>query len=377
MYLHILYNDKKFNEATIRLFESAAPGENRYVVFGAKNNAIPEGTEKIETVEDFEGILASECNWVGIFFHPLTFDYRTWLNRIPRNIPIVWYRYGHEAYGLHPKLKKTLYLPETKNVIKKLYSHHFIKQAIKGALDELSGRFNYFKRVDFFVGPEREEFNLFRSAGLFSPSAEWICGRIFFLEDLLDWTSNEIKTPGQDIRVGHSANPSGNHIDAFRWLSRFDLTGRKVIVPLSYGDVAYAKIVMKKGAEILGDYFEPITNFLPLHEYTMLMDRCGFAVMNHLRQQGGGNITYDLWRGAKIYMNKTTSYEYRKNIGFSVELITDQSQEQFFSKKGKEQILNDRKILLSIGSRGAVIETAQNVLANCRRFCERKSAKKS
>ena len=85
--------------------------------------------------------------------------------------------------------------------------------------------------------------------------------------------------------------------------------------------------MLKVGASILNKNFRPITEFLPLEEYNLLLKSCNVAIMNHYRQQGMGNVIFLLWMGTKLFLNcKNSIYHFlkRKNIiVYSVDDLTD------------------------------------------------------
>jgi hypothetical protein len=365
MWLHVIYNDRKFTRSVISLFDEAAPAQNIYTVVGDGVVDAPDGTVAVRNATDFIRIVKSRDRWDGVIFNPLAPQCWPWLNEIPRASPVVWYRYGQEAYGSHPRLRRRLYLPETRRAISSRRRLVFAREWIRGIGERLSRRFCPLQRVDFLVGPEVEEWELYRSVGLLSSTAEWAFGCVGSLENVVDCTARDVPCLGPDIRVGHSANPTGNHIDAFRWLSRMDLRGRNVVVPLSYGDDQYRAVVLQKGRQILGDRFMPVMQFMSLGDYNALMNRCGFALMNHLRQQGVGNIMADLWRGGRVFMNSTTGFRAFCRMGLSVELIRDQTEVTFFKPKPVDRILEDRKVLQAYFGRAAVIDATRVLLRRC------------
>lgn len=367
MWLHVQNNERKFFAGIAALFEAVAPGENTYVVSERAGGPVPDGATLIEDADAFESLLASRDDWDGIIFNPLAPHCWPWLKHVPAPIPVVWYRWGYEAYETSPYLKRHCgYMPETQRFVYSLKKTYAARESLKGLRDFAIGRFKPLRRVDVFVGPEEEEYDLYRKAGLLSDRAIWKFGAITAVEDIC--RGSNFDTLGVDIKVGNSSNPANNHVEAFRWLSKFDLTGRKVIVPLSYGSDLFLDTVLKKGEEILGAQFEPIVDFLPLEEYNRKVNRCGFVVMNHLRQQGGGNITADLWRGSNVYMNDTTYYKTRTAWGLSVGLISTAREAEFFTPKAPAQIGRDRTILQKKLGRSAVYERTREILGYCRQL---------
>lgn len=110
------------------------------------------------------------------------------------------------------------------------------------------------------------------------------------------------KMEGPNILVGNSATPTNNHLDAFELLANQDLRGRKIIVPLSYGDNDYRREIVKQGNRLFGESFVPLLEFLPLHVYYETISACGVVLMNHVRQQAMGNILAALYKGARVIL---------------------------------------------------------------------------
>ena len=110
---------------------------------------------------------------------------------------------------------------------------------------------------------------------------------------------------GENYLLGNSADPSNNHLDALVTLrERVNLVGsQKIIVPLSYGNPAYARVIIRKGRELFGDAFEPLTEFLPVEQYQLRLASCRHVILNHLRQQAVGNLVLALANGSNVYMN--------------------------------------------------------------------------
>ncbi|WP_243708104.1 TDP-N-acetylfucosamine:lipid II N-acetylfucosaminyltransferase [Luteimonas arsenica] len=120
------------------------------------------------------------------------------------------------------------------------------------------------------------------------------------------WANRNVQcAQGRNILVGNSAAATNNHAEAFAQL--FACSGtqdRRIVVPLSYGgNPAYVDQVLKIGREYFGERFVPLLEFQPKEEYFATLSSCGFVFMNHVRQQGLGNIVALLCMGAKVYLN--------------------------------------------------------------------------
>jgi len=364
MWLHIQNNDKKFIIGIKELYESIAPGENTYAIIDRLGDEIPAGSILVENTKDFKSLLESRTDWTGIIFNPLDPKCWKWLKHIPEYIPVVWYRWGYEAYKTHSYLRKNyLYLPETKRIVYQMNHSSSAIEWLRGIWNMARGRYKPLQRVDVLVGPEREEYDLYRDVGLLTEKTVWKFGMTATLDSFCEGLDES--SPGKDIKVGNSADPTNNHLEAFRLLSKFDLTGRKVITPLSYGSHRYRDIVLRQGEKILGEHFEPLIDFMPLKKYNNVLIRCGFIVMNHLRQQAGANIMADLWRGGKVYMNETTAYKSSKSWGLSVDLISEQSEKTFFTPKSTERIDKDRSILQDKIGRMSIHDKTHELLEYC------------
>lgn len=129
---------------------------------------------------------------------------------------------------------------------------------------------------------------------------------------------------GPDLLVGNSATPSNNHMELFQLLKSLDLEGRRLIVPLSYGDIQYADHVVALGQRMFGSRFVPLRDFLSADAFAEKIATCGFVFMNHVRQQATGNVTLSLFKGAKVFLRPANllSHFYRR-LGAVIEDIPE------------------------------------------------------
>jgi len=123
---------------------------------------------------------------------------------------------------------------------------------------------------------------------------------------------------GPDILLGNSATASNNHADALALLEG-RLDGGRLLAPLSYGDAAYGDRVAALGSRQFGDRFDAMRQWLSLAEYNRRIQRCGFVVMNHRRQQAIGNIGAALYKGATVYLRpENPLYDFYTGLGVTV-----------------------------------------------------------
>jgi len=122
-----------------------------------------------------------------------------------------------------------------------------------------------------------------------------------------------------NIQLGNSADPTNNHIEIFQNLTKCKDVNIQIFTPLSYGNEAYAKMVILKGKEHFGEKFIPLTEFMPLEKYLEFLSDIDIAIFAHKRQQAMGNIITLLGLGKKVYMRSDiTPWELFKNIDVKV-----------------------------------------------------------
>lgn len=126
------------------------------------------------------------------------------------------------------------------------------------------------------------------------------------ISDLLELREDVSKT----VLLGNSASLTNEHFEAIDKLAL--ISGRfRVLCPLSYGDMEYAKKVSDYGVRKLGERFIPVMEFMTPDKYCSLLSQVDVAVMNHKRQQAFGNIYILLSMGKKIYIrSEISTYEW-------------------------------------------------------------------
>lgn len=123
-----------------------------------------------------------------------------------------------------------------------------------------------------------------------------------------------------NILLGNSADPSNNHIEALKLLSKFSKERINIYVPLSYGGTSeYIETVIECGRYYFGNQFIPLLDVLSYEKYLEFLDSIAIMINNHDRQQALGNIGYLLSTGAKIFIkSRATSFSELKDSGFVI-----------------------------------------------------------
>lgn len=128
-----------------------------------------------------------------------------------------------------------------------------------------------------------------------------------------------IKPGGTNILLGNSASVTNNHLDAIDMLKGVDLGGRKIFIPLSYGNEIYASIVSEYAQKHLHEKVYPIMDFMPFDQYSDLLSSCNVLVLNHYRQQALGNVVHAFMSGMRVCLSsKSALYNYLLDLGFSI-----------------------------------------------------------
>lgn len=138
-------------------------------------------------------------------------------------------------------------------------------------------------------------------------------GKYFSKEDRIDFERKLLTERKQEkkneinIIVGNSAIRSNNHFECIDKIALYKDKNIKVYFPLSYGDFAYARQVMKYAIESLGNKCVFLQEFMDIDDYTSLLSKMDVAIFACNRQQAMGNISSLVHMGAKVYMKKNTS----------------------------------------------------------------------
>jgi len=148
-----------------------------------------------------------------------------------------------------------------------------------------------------------------------------------------------------NILVGNSATVENNHIWIFRKLKELKIEKPfRVYVPLSYGDLRYAKHVMLEGKELLGDSFCPITDFMPYDKYIKFLSTIDIALFAHDRQQAMGNTIALLGMGKKVFMKRGTSqWKLFDKLGikvFDIENLTNNDVKKEYLKLNVDKVVS-------------------------------------
>jgi dTDP-N-acetylfucosamine:lipid II N-acetylfucosaminyltransferase len=314
-FLHLI-QDEKFPDSAYEFFEAVAPGQSTYMLAGTSEPIKHLKKIQPERVPKYAfwnpNFIRSLEQYDVIILHSLYGFSLEVLARVNSRVPVVWIGMGYDYYDLLISSPSDFLKPET------LASHNpktsRLKKNPKRMLRGVFHRLAYpnarrkrelIKKIDLFAPVLESEYKILKNAlgeDSFPKYVRWNYGKI---ADLVDGKLGHKGITGKNILIGNSASPNNNHLDVFKTLAEAGIPDdSNIIVPLSYGDPIYREKVIAVGYRLFGEQFQPVTKFMELEEYIRLLSSCSSVVMNHLRQQGAGNLFITQYLGAKIYLDK-------------------------------------------------------------------------
>jgi dTDP-N-acetylfucosamine:lipid II N-acetylfucosaminyltransferase len=387
MLLHLI-PDEKFIDVTREQFDAVAPNRNLFLAYKklpetpctyAQVNTYAEVTSQMlvlpqdpdaifqvaKTSENLEAVLVHSLNAVSSRAVVL-------IRREFPKIPIVWLSWGHDVYEAVPSLQRRLYSPATLKHLKRRWPAHSLLWHARLLLESSLNRLGLWCKPDYVFYRDAIKAITF-CAPVFPTEERLIRKHCGFEGQFLRFTygfhdQDDAVVPmgdRQNILVGNSATATCNHVDAFKILRNLRLGDRKVIVPLSYGDANYRELVARTGKNLLGDSFMPIFDFLPLARYSALIRTCGTLILNHRRQQAGGNILMGLWNGAKIYLTEENpAYSHLRSLGAHLFSFDRELNQMSIQQPLADSVVErNRSVVRQYYGREAVIRRGEKLVA--------------
>lgn len=372
--------DEKFLNDTIDMFEDINELNNRYImiVFGEDKPFEYITSDKVEKIDisEINKIITNPNLCDVIVIHNLSSLPCELIKEINKKIKVVWFSWGFDTYSnkfpQFPLIKlKNRIKPKTINLRYRIRLLHDSSRRITKELykNKLKGR-NYFKeaiqRIDYYSGVFPEEYDLIKKNSFFhakqvyfnyAPSGQ------YNIEDI----KTNIHPSANNIQVGQSSSSLANHRNTFWIIRNLNLHNRKIIVPLSYnGDSLYKSTVTKMGYKLFGNNFQPLTTFLPKLKYQAIIKTISIAIFNLEQQSAVGNIIYNLWNGAKVFVPESSlNYKHFSNLGFHIFSIEkDLNQKEIDTPLSEKNIIMNRKLVIQHYSYEAIKNRTKNSFLN-------------
>ncbi len=369
MILHIVPDDK-FIDMAYNMFEKASPNNNEFMVVTKQENFKYIKTTPITRISPLKFLTKSFAKRLSkyefVVIHWLEDQTKQLILNAPREVKFIWIGWGGDYYRY---INKKLYLPLTQTLVNDTFTPQVktsIKQKIKTRikklffLKEVLDTEKIIARINFFAPVLQEDYDLLCNEFIdFSPKyIDWNYGT---LED--DLVPEKLQIDGKNILLGNSATAENNHLDTFKILRHINISDRKIICPLSYGDMNYSEKIIRHGIELFGNNFEALTDFIPINEYNKIINSCSIVIMNHLRQQAVGNIVIMLYFGAKVFLNKENPvYEFFKKNGaiiFNMEELTDKNINIELTEQEKHI---NKEVLKKYWARDVILEKTKKLI---------------
>lgn len=372
--------DDKFIDATIKMFDSICNVQNEYYLVSRNKvdfRYIKSSKVKIISFLDFEEKCIKSNLSKVVILHSFSCLSNEMIYLINSQIKVVWFSWGYDIYSNQWPEYKLIDIPnrvkgkKIQNDSLFFYIIEKIKLVTRRLLCNAAYERKIFEnainRVDYYSGVFPIEYDLLCRHSFFRAKRiefNYVCDGDLYKEQNIN---KGIECGGRNIQIGNSASVYSNHLDTFEMLRDLNLSDRKVIVPLSYGNKkSYIKKVCKKGRLIFKDSFWEIVNFLSLNEYQNMLSSVAVAFYNIEQQAAVGNILMNIWYGAKIYMPKTSmGYRFFNDIGIKIYSLEEElTQEELDNSLSEEEIIKNRRIIISRFSYLAIKQRLERSLLN-------------
>lgn len=265
-----------------------------------------------ENILSFKNYIGKLDTLDKIIFHPYNITGYRFLQLVLKKFPgvkVYWMCWSYELYNL-PHLIHLLYEPFSVNYLKtKWYSHKNIKRTLKNYYnttlittglkkDYESALQHSHSLVHYFCSPFYSDY-LFLKKVTPANTIEYRSIPYLSLDKIIPDTRN-FRSKGNKIMIGHSALPEGNHYEIIEKLHSIN-PGYHVLLPLSYGDHTYGKIIKMAALEKF-KFAEILENKLERDAYYKKLTEVGWAILNTKVQQGVGNIIALIWMEQKFFL---------------------------------------------------------------------------
>jgi len=320
MKIYHIFNDKKFI-SDVNSFENELVA-NTIILIGdfkndTKNNQFNRNFNSLKVITNF-------CKDADIVVLHQLDSFKTALaNSLPKNVKVFWRFYGTEIYSRHQAnfLSKRTKIVLSKNktpFFSRVYNSFNYK--ISKFIEEKIYNYNFnfqkaLTRIDLFLGLFEEEYLLIKKLEPNLPKFV----RFYYSQKKVIFNSN-LENRKPLLIIGNSRNHYNNHLD----ILNITKDNNKIIyiLPFNYGSKSIYSSTVESMSKIQN--IKLINSFLPINEYTKLINNSSAMVSNAYRQMAMGNIFLGLKNGLKIYLNiKNPTYHFLIKNNFLIFTMSD------------------------------------------------------
>ncbi len=380
MILHLAEDEKVINGA-ISLFETVQPGNNKFIIYNFNSdnrlkhvNGLTTVVTSVVGMKDYFKAIGDIDQYQAVILHSLTNEKLLLVDKYKNSkTHFAWVMWGADLYNYLSTKGYKLYLwkpaiwkfrlrwqfyDPLNLFIRSIYANLRGRKSRKGLYDSV------LSRINFCLTTNLADFRLFKKYTDTKAKGEWFS--YYSIDAVLGEHLINRKVNSDNIIIGNSGSVTGNHVVAYQLLKKFNLTGRKVVVPLSYGHFRYRQLLEKKGRQILGENFHPLKDFMPLGEYNNILCSANIVIMPQIRQEAFGNVLISLYLGAKVYLfEENNLFEYFTSIGvkvFSIKKDLRPDNPEALTSLPEEIQLQNRVILMKDFSQEAIIANTKTML---------------
>ena len=346
MILHLL-TDEKFTDYTIKQFSGSEMCSEFVLIPSNGLMNLVALTDRCTIVRqnspEFDALLSRLDQYTCIILHGLMWV--SWqqqiLDNVPDNVKVAWVFWGGEIYSRQVEYYKFL-APITKAIC---LFRRMVKGNKKATSDDIAYR--YFQKIDYCLTDEREEFEYASRFAQKQYEYQWY--NYYSLEETIGTLLSE-RCAGNNIMIGNSANAKNNHFDILWKMhcnrKKLNEANRKLVVPLSYGDVWVRERVKRFGKRLFGDRMQALDTFISRDEYNALMLSCSTMILGYMQPAGQGNIITGLWLGMRVYLSeKSMTYQYFKRIGCVVYSMESDLKKYGYAPMEEKDVEKNRAVL--------------------------------
>lgn len=322
-----LHSDLKFVRSTVS-FEGA-PFENQIIIIGKKKEYEGQFHERVqwydENKEDIEKVIGLCRAADGVVVFGLDHLKSYIVNRIPKEIKVIWRFFGFELYGKFPEL---IYSEQTLKYKGKKNAQGGVAASLKKAVRKIESLFKWqgaydtefnraLNRIDYFQGLALMEYDFLKKHVPALPP---------FIQN--PYLNNVVKetafVKSNEVILGNSRHAFNNHLDVFDILTQ--TTGRAQYtfkLFFSYGPNDHYTEAVRSAAGAIKEV-TILQDFIPFQEFCAIYAGACALVMNGQRQMAMGNITTAIKNNVKVYLNsKNVIYDTLISEGFHIYNMDD------------------------------------------------------
>lgn len=344
--LHIanIIRDQKFIDGQIAYHELTADlcQHDYFIVSWTKNIEFKYMTKKdrVQVVNPDELINILGTNkYDALFIHNFLYMPLHYMWKVPASIKVFWFAWGYDFYNTpkdQPYVSVPLLHQKSKELLRELRASqariscftkfkrsakHCVKNLFQYNKQDHNDNPDVYKkavsRVDYFSGVFPLEYDLLNQ------KPEFHAQKVAYeYTNPVDWDNDFETIPkiGNNVLIGNSADINNNHLDMLDYLKEVDFSGKKIIVPLSYGgSKQYANKIDKAYKELLGKECLTLLEYMSREDYLELLSSVGVGIFFHERQQATCNIEELLRHGVKLFLSETSiNYRHYKSVGYHI-----------------------------------------------------------